>query len=155
MKKVRLALLAMIFSGVIYAQEVVSTQGESYYGGSANIDFTIGEAIINTETDGTYEITQGFHQTNWNFAGMEDLMPEMDVKIFPNPTSDILNITTTQFEGVSYALVDANGKIVKDDKLIGETTIVGVNELAPGSYSILLLDQEKNKLKTFKLIKNQ
>ena len=155
MKKNKLVLFLLLSTSTIYAQEVVSTQGDSYYTGSASMDFTIGEPIINTESDGTYDITQGFHQTNWNFAGLEDLAPEMDVNIYPNPTSDVLIISTKQFEGVNFTLTDGKGKLVQHDELSEETTSVDVQHLTPGSYSVTLFDRNQNKLKTFKLIKNQ
>jgi hypothetical protein len=52
------------------AQEVFSSQGEAYSNANGSIDFTIGEVVINTGTDGTNDLTQGFHQTNWNFLGV-------------------------------------------------------------------------------------
>ena len=135
-------------------QEVVSTQGDSYSNASGNIDFTIGEVIINTGTDGTNDLTQGFHQTNWNFLGMEDFVPNYEVNIFPNPTSDVLNIKTSTFENVTYTLYDVQGKLVMQDILSAEQTPIQVSQLAPGSYS-LTLNNDTQKLKTFKLIKQQ
>ena len=88
MKKKTIMLLSLLLTTFVYGQEVVSTQGESYYGASGSIHFTIGEPVIQTETNGTHTITQGFHQTNWNFAGMEDHAPGYEASVFPNPTSD-------------------------------------------------------------------
>jgi hypothetical protein len=134
------------------AQEVVSTQGDSYSNASTNIDFTIGEVIINTGTEGTNDITQGFHQTNWNFVGVEDFAPSYKAIIFPNPTEDVLNIKTSTFENVTYTLYDAQGKLVIQDELSAEQTLIQVSQLAPGSYS-LTLNNETQILKTFKLVK--
>ena len=135
-------------------QDVVSTQGDSYTNASGSIDFTIGEVVINTVTDGTNDITQGFHQTNWNFLGVEDFAPNYEAIIFPNPTEDVLNIRTSAFENVTYTLYDAQGKLVMQDKLSAEQTPIQVSQLAPGSYSITL-NNETQILKTFKLIKQQ
>ena len=135
-------------------QEVVSTQGDSYTNASGSIDFTIGEVVINTVTDGTNDLTQGFHQTNWNFLGVEDFAPNYEAIIFPNPTEDVLNIRTSAFENVTYTLYDAQGKLVMQDKLSAEQTPIQVSQLAPGSYSITL-NNETQILKTFKLIKQQ
>ncbi len=135
------------------AQEVVSTQGDSYSTANGNIDFTIGEVIINTATDGTNTLTQGFHQTNWNFVGLEDHSPGYEVTIFPNPSSDVLNVQAAMFENVSYSLYDAQGKLVLQNLLSAELTPINVNDLPVGSYS-LTLATEANILKTFKLIKN-
>ena len=134
------------------AQEVVATQGDSYSNASANIDFTIGEVVINTGTDGNNDLTQGFHQTNWNFLGVEDFAPNYEAIIFPNPTEDILNIRTSTFENVTYTLYDAQGKLVMQDILSAEQTPIQVSQLAPGSYSLTLNNETQN-LKTFKLIK--
>ena len=152
MKKNTLVLFSLLAAGTVSAQEVVSSQGESYSNASANIDFTLGEVIIATGTDGTNDLTQGFHQTNWNFLGVEDFAPNYEAIIFPNPTEDILNIRTSTFENVTYTLYDAQGKLVMQDILSAEQTPIQVSQLAPGSYSLTLNNQTQN-LKTFKLVK--
>ena len=75
MKRHTLVLFSLLATGSLSAQEVVSTQGDSYSNVSGSIDFTLGEVIIATESDGTNDLTQGFHQTNWNFVGLEDFAP--------------------------------------------------------------------------------
>ena len=108
--------------------------------------------IIATGTDGTNDITQGFHQTNWNFVGLEDHTPDYEAIIFPNPTEDVLNIKTSMYENVTYTLSDAQGKLVMQDILSEEQTPIQVSQLAPGSYSLTLNNETQN-LKTFKLVK--
>jgi hypothetical protein len=152
MKKNLLVLLSLITTLSVSAQEVVSTQGDSYSNASANIDFTLGEVIIDTGTDGTNDLTQGFHQSNWNFLGVEDFAPNYEATIFPNPTEDVLNIRTSTFENVTYTLYDAQGKLVMQDILSAEQTPIQVSQLAPGSYSLTLNNETQN-LKTFKLVK--
>ena len=154
MKRHTLVLFSFFASLAVSAQEVVSTQGESYSNASANIDFTIGEVIIATGTDGTNVLTQGFHQTNWNFLGVEDFAPNYEATIFPNPTEDVLNIRTSTFENVTYTLYDAQGRLVMQDILSAEQTPIQVSQLAPGSY-LLTLNNETQNLKTFQLIKQQ
>jgi hypothetical protein len=136
------------------AQEVISSQGETYSNANGSIDFTVGEVVINTGTNGTNDLTQGFHQTNWSLVGLEDFAPNYEVTIFPNPTQDVLNIKTNTFENVKYTLYDARGKLVLQNILSAEQTPIQVSQLAPGSYS-LTLDNETQNLKTFKLIKIQ
>ena len=148
-------LFFLLFTSVcVSAQEVVSTQGGSYTNSSGSIDFTIGEVVINTGSDGSNDLTQGFHQTNWNFVSIEDHVPSYEAIIFPNPTSEILTIKTSTFENVTYALYDAQGKLVIQDKLSSLQTAIQVSQLAPGAYS-LILNNHAQKLKTFQLIKQQ
>jgi hypothetical protein len=110
--------------------------------------------VINTGTDGSNDLTQGFHQTNWNFVGLEDHAPSYEATIYPNPTSEVLNIRTSTFENVTYTLYDAQGKLVLQNVLSAEQTPIQVGQLAPGNYSIILKNETQN-LKTFKLIKQQ
>ena len=153
MMKNTLVLFSLLTTINISAQEVVSTQGDSYSNSNGSIDFTVGEVIISTETDGTNDITQGFHQTNWNFVGLDNHVPNYEASIFPNPTEDVLNIRTSMFENVTYTLYDAKGRLVLQNVLLTEQTPIRVSQLAPGSYS-LTLNNEKQILKTFKLIKH-
>ena len=162
MKKNTIVLFSLLTTLSVSAQEVVSTQGDSYSNASGSIDFTLGEVIIATGSDGTNDITQGFHQTNWNFLGVEDFAPNYEAIIFPNPTEDVLNIRTSTFENVTYTLYDAQGKLVMQDILSAEQTPIQVSELAPGAYSLELIFEEGSKgslsspkRKTFKLIKQQ
>ena len=143
------------------AQEVVSSQGETYSNANGSIDFTVGEVIVNTGTNGTNDLTQGFHQTNWNFLGVEDFAPDYQATIFPNPTQDVLNIKTSVYENVTYTLYDAQGKLVMQNILSVEQTPIQVSQLAPGSYSLELIFENTNdgtlsssKRKTFKLVKS-
>jgi hypothetical protein len=154
MKRHTFVLFLLLAEGSVSAQEVLSTQGDSYSNASASIDFPLGEVIIATGTDGTNDITQGFHQTNWNFLGVEDFAPNYEAIIFPNPTEDVLNIRKSTFENVTYTLYDAQGKLVMQGILSAEQTPIQVSQLAPGSYLLTLNNQTQN-LKTFKLIKQQ
>jgi hypothetical protein len=152
MKKNILLVLSLLIFVCATAQEVVSTQGDSYSNTSGSIDFTVGEVVINTGTDGSNSITQGFHQSNWSLVGVVDHDLSYEAIVFPNPTEDILNIRTHAFENVMYSLYDAQGKLIIQNKLSAEQTLIQVSHLAAGSYS-LILNNKIQKLKTFKLVK--
>jgi len=158
--KKQIFLFATFFTAfAASAQEVVSSQGETYSNANGSIDFTVGEVIINTGSNGTNDLTQGFHQTNWNFLGVEDYAPDHQVIIFPNPTQDVLNIKTSVYENVTYTLYDAQGKLVLQNILSAEQTPIQVSQLAPGSYSLTLnqsmREHQDIPMKTFKLVKIQ
>mgnify|MGYP000894254199 CR=1 FL=1 len=144
----------LLASASALAQEVITPQGDSYTNSNGSIDFTIGEVAINTGTAGGNDLTQGFHQTNWNFVSIEDHVPNYEAIIFPNPTAEILTIKTNMFENVNYTLCDAQGKLVIQDKLSSAKTPIQVSHLAPGAYALILHNDTQN-LKTFQLIKQQ
>lgn len=128
-------LLSLLSTGILCAQEVVSTQGESLFNVLGSIDFTLGEVIISTETDGGSIITQGFH------LGVVNFNAEQEVIIFPNPASDLVFIRIKAFEDVTYTLYDLQGKLVMYDILTSSQTPLQLSDLASGTY---LLNVKKN-----------
>ena len=162
MKKKTIALFSVLTALSVSAQDVVSTQGDSYSNTTGSIDFTIGEVVISAGTDGTNDLTQGFHQSNWNLVGLEDHSPSFVAVIYPNPTEDVLNIQSSTFENVRYTLYDAQGKLVLEGTLNAEQVPIEVSHLAPGTYSLVLSENigtegtsSLSKRKTFKLIKTK
>ncbi|MCE2711336.1 MAG: T9SS type A sorting domain-containing protein [Cryomorphaceae bacterium] len=148
-----LTLCTLLLPSIFIAQQVISSQGESYSNTNTKIDFTMGEMVTNTASDGTIDLTQGFHQTNWIFVGVEDLQPETQVNIYPNPSVDELTIETSAFKELSFEIVDAVGKLVEHDELSAKKTPVKVARLAPGNYT-LNIRHGGQVWKTFKLIKS-
>lgn len=136
----------------VSAQEVVSTQGDTYENTKGNISFTVGEVVINTVGNGTNDLTQGFHQSKWDVVGIEDHTPAFEVLIYPNPTKDILNISAADYQDVVYHLYDGSGKVVLQNALQSNLTSVQVREVAAGNYT-LVLSNATARLKTFRLIK--
>lgn len=147
-----MVLFSMFATASVYSQDVVSTQGDSYSNVNGSIDYTIGEVVINTVSNGSNDLTQGFHQTIWQLVSIEKHVLEYDASLFPNPTEDVLNIRTAEFQDVTFSLYDAQGKLVLQDKLVGDLTSVQVNQIKSGNYS-LVLNNKTQKLKTFQIIK--
>ena len=136
------------------AQDVISSQGDSYDDSTASIDFTIGEVVTFTGTSVGNNLTQGFHQTNWSFVNIEDHIPSYQAIIYPNPTEDFLNIKASLYEDVSYVLYDEMGKLILQGRLLSEQTALEVSPLATGRYSLVLSNSKEN-LKTFNIIKTR
>lgn len=151
MKSLSFLFFCLFLVTIVSAQEVVSTQGDSYSNSSGIVDFTIGEVVINTLNDGSNDLTQGFHQTNWTITSVEDIS-NYNVSIFPNPTDDVINVKTSVFEGVYYLFYDINGKLLKEGNLTSGQTPIDVSQFAAGSYILTLNNKSKN-LKKIKLIK--
>ena len=147
-----LSTFFLLNASYLLSQEAVVSQGDNYSNPNANINFSIGEVVISTVSDGNYYLTQGFHQTNWNFVGLEDLVPTYEVKVYPNPTSEFLYINTKDFNGVSYFFYDSKGKLILQNSLSSTEDAVNVSQLSTGTYYLVLADKNQ-KLKSFQLIK--
>ena len=67
MKILELCVCFVIAANSMFAQQVISSAGETYSNINGSIAFTIGEVVIFTGTNGTTNLTQGFHQFNCSF----------------------------------------------------------------------------------------
>jgi hypothetical protein len=148
-------LICILFSKIfILGQEVVSSQGGSYFSSSVVVDFTVGEIVINTVTGNSLVLTHGFHQPNLNLTEIEEHVPNFDAIVYPNPSSNLLTISTKDFNNVNYKLYDSKGSLIVQNNLSFEKTEVQVNQLASGLYSLILI-RNNARLKTFHLIKQK
>ena len=74
-RKIALFAFTILFTINLFSQGVISSQGDSYTDSSASIDFTIGEVVTSTVSNGEKTLTQVFHQTNWSFVSIENHVP--------------------------------------------------------------------------------
>lgn len=153
MKKHTVFAGLFLLSVAINAQEVISTQGDSYTNGGNTIDYTIGEPVIETVSDGTNDLTQGFHQTLLTIVGVEDLEVDFMVSIFPNPTAELVNLKIENFSGMTIRLFDLLGKELQNKTLSKINSQISVTDYPKGTYLLTIINEEQKKIKTYKIIK--
>ncbi len=160
MKRILLVIFSFVFCSWGYSQsvspEVTASSGDHFTGANAQLSWTIGELMIDTYVDGSNQLTQGFHQTNLMITSVKDLAEGIQVKVFPNPTADLLNIEWTDIsEEYTLTLHDASGKELLMQQVSGlqlpET--IDLSAYSAGSYSLQLNNQNGNTIKTFIILK--
>lgn len=139
---------------LINAQTVISNQGESYDNGTNSIDFTIGEPIIETNSNGSNTVTQGFHQTKLIVTEIDNLDVNLLIKAYPNPSTGVVFIEIKEFRNLQYSIFDAIGKLVINGQFTNETTEINLTSKPTGQYLLVITNSEQKKLKTYQLIKN-
>ena len=121
MKKLLLILLClpMIGFGQVTSPSVISSSGDSYSNGSVIMDYTLGEIVVETHTNSTTILTQGFHQ---GVLKVTTSVKNIDIKtkVYPNPTTNFLIIELEKNVNADILVYDINGKIVIKDRLINE-----------------------------------
>lgn len=142
----------LIFSVLIHAQDVISTQGDSYSNASGSIGFTIGEPLIETYPSTSNDLTQGFHQTNLLISRVEETDMNFSVKVFPNPTCKVLKISTEDYHGMEALLLNTEGKVVLSLTLDGELSTINMEGISDGIYLLKILTLEKV-ITSYKIIK--
>ena len=121
MKKLLLLLLCvpLIGLGQITSPSVISSSGNSYNNGGVNMDYTLGEIVVETQTNTTTILTQGFHQGVLKVnTSVENI--DIKTKVYPNPTTNFIIIELEKNVNADILVYDINGKLVIKDKLNDE-----------------------------------
>jgi hypothetical protein len=126
-------------------QEVIASAGGYNVSSGANqisISWTLGQTIVPTFSAGGLTLSHGFQGTLIISTVEENILNPVQVVIFPNPASEIINIrfeTPTDGE-ISLLLLDAQGKLVKTEKIEAATTNKEINmqDLPSGIYYLRL-----------------
>ncbi|MBL0054363.1 MAG: T9SS type A sorting domain-containing protein [Bacteroidetes bacterium] len=86
-------------------------------------------------------------------AALQKAETELSLNIFPNPTTDFVNITTENDEQINLSVIDAQGKIIKQVQHSTDQTQIDFTQLQAGTYFIVA--QSANSRNTYKVIKQQ
>jgi len=135
--------------------ELVSSAGDSFNNTSYQLDWSIGECITATHSAGDYVITQGFHQNTYVVTAVEDLATDINMSVYPNPTTDFisLKVEKSKAENMQYTVTDFSGKVLQTENFAGDIEQINFSNYAVGTYFISVM--ENNQLiKSFKIIKN-
>ncbi len=148
-------LLVVLISLVTYckisAQEIVASAGESLQSSTTSVAFTLGELAISTETSGNIIITQGFHQS---FSEITEALAVANeaiaVSVFPNPSSDFLNIISESDEELQYILYNLLGSKVASGAFVKNKQL-NIEHYAKATYLLLLTNKKDQLIQSFKI----
>ncbi|MEN8118486.1 MAG: T9SS type A sorting domain-containing protein [Bacteroidota bacterium] len=149
-------LIVLLFTGsIISAQEVISTAGKTQTASGYEISWTIGEPVIETVTDGTNTLTQGFHQSKLTVTAINEFpVSEIGLKVYPNPTENFVHIQFSELiEDVHYALYNNAGSLIENNTIRSTKTKLNLKQYVSGQYILKLTRDTNQPLQTFKIIK--
>ncbi|MFW5761044.1 MAG: T9SS type A sorting domain-containing protein [Cyclobacteriaceae bacterium] len=127
-------------------QNVKGTAGNYSESGTASLNWTIGETVVETVSDGTNTLTQGFHQGNLSVTTLiEKTELISNLKVYPNPVENILHVETDKI-GVDYQLLNINGQAVSNGKLENKNNEVKFSDLPAGTYFLKINNQKTHKI---------
>lgn len=156
MKNSVITLFIIFYAFPLFAQEVVSSAGETNTIAGYEVSWTVGEPVIATVSGANNLLTQGFHQTRLNITSVEDFAePIPGLYVYPNPASKSFIIRFSSEESKKeFSLYDLSGKIIQQNIIPGKETEVDIHSLANGSYLLHVRIIGTNQNQTFKIIKN-
>jgi hypothetical protein len=162
-----IALIGAVFimGTVSYAQSTapqsVNSSGTKMSQSNGSLSFTVGELVVLNLTDSQGNtlgggFTAGATLTTVSIKETDPVV--LDVKVYPNPTTELVNIQINHsiIEQVVLSITDLQGKEVYSGKYAGVSNVIGVNtaSYATGTYMLTLKDKNNQVLGTYKIIKN-
>jgi hypothetical protein len=170
-KRVIIALTVLMSSLVSIGQEVDTLFIQLYgigggYGetpSGQSLSFSMGEMMVETESNFNQTLTQGFQQNSFEavvgIIEIEDISFSLDA--YPNPTSDYLNIkiqsSVSEVNAATFSVLfyDLSGKEISVEQQIvdDETIRLNLHQLPTGMYMARVVNKEKKSISTFKIVK--
>jgi hypothetical protein len=135
---------------------IISTSGNYYANTAGSVSFTIGEPIIETYSDPTNILTQGFQQADYSFEAVDNIIPEKtSITVYPNPFHTEFTINNSGVQESYVEITDMQGKVIYKTTLTPGRNQVNPGNLSNAIYLLKVYDNTGNVLQTFKMLKNQ
>jgi hypothetical protein len=167
MKSKPIALLgaAMLMGTMSYAQSIspqsVNSGGTKMTQANGSLSFTVGELVVLSQTDSQGNtlgggFTAGATLTTVSIQETDAAI--LDVKVYPNPTMELVNIQINHstIDQIVVTITDLQGKEVYSGKYAGISNAIGINtaSYATGTYILYLKNLNNQVLGTYKIIKH-
>ena len=158
MKQVVLVVVSLLFSGVIFAQnierDVLSSAGGNEKSTSYDVSWTIGETVADHADATRSSVSHGFQQgleVEVN-PGFEELS-QYSFEAYPNPVMDKLIVEQNTGEEIIYRIFNLSGQEIITKKSAQKLEELDMANLATGAY-ILNLYSEDRMLTSYKIEKH-
>lgn len=111
-------------------------------GYSSSIDFDV------TTNSNNSSVNTWIVKFNPLSVGIEETKLTTTFSLHPNPANDVININATKcLINQTYILIDALGQIVLDGKLENQNTVINLQKLTSGFYTLQIGDKKKQSYK--------
>ena len=157
----RYFILAFLLLGVSsYAQDTISKQvigpgGQTFENGNYKLSYSVGEVAVGamTDEDGTYQLGNGYYPS-LNLSTLTTETPELQlqVKVFPNPTKEVIYITHPTEQFFEVRISDVSGKQILQTAHQKQQPL-NVQTLTTGTYFITVTTKDSKQTNTYKIIK--
>jgi hypothetical protein len=141
--------------GGLHAQESPTATGGEATGAGGTASYSVGQVVYTTNTGTNGSVTQGVQQPYEisTTVGLQETTIDLELSVYPNPTTNYLTLKTEDNANLSYQLYDLQGKIIESKKVTANSTTIVMEGLSKATY-FLKVTNNKQGIKTFKIIKN-
>ena len=157
MKKL-LLLSALLIFGFVSAQsiskQVIAPSGSTISNGDNQLSYSAGEVVVGgmTAEDGSFQLGNGYYPSlDLSVLSIESPTTNLLVKVYPNPTKEVIFITHPSSNSFKVFISDLTGKVLLQ-KDVGKQEPINVERYPNGTYLINVTTEDK-KTNSYKIIK--
>lgn len=146
----------LLIGGVGQAQESINTSGGVAAGSGGVIAYSIGQVVYQTNSGTTGIVAEGVqHPYEISTLNTSEIAVDISLSAFPNPTVENLTLQVSDYrnEKLSYQLYDLLGNLLNQGYITGQETQINTAILSSATYFVHVVNQQNQKVKTFKIIK--
>tara|TARA_Y100000385_G_scaffold11672_1_gene12043 strand:+ start:1473 stop:1949 length:477 start_codon:yes stop_codon:yes gene_type:complete len=137
------------------SKQVIGPGGQTYENGNNKLSYTLGEVVVGamTDEDGTYQLGNGYYPS-LDLTPLSIETPDLDlkIKVFPNPSKEVIFITHPTEQFFNLSISDVSGKQILQTVHQKEQPL-NVQTLTIGTYFITVTTKESKQTNTYKIIK--
>ena len=154
MKKLLLLLLiSSIGQAQSISKQVIGAAGKTQSNGNSKLSWTVGEPVVGLMTAGGNQLGNGYYPAlNLQALSVEDNALDVQLRVYPNPTSQSLYVSHPEINSFGITIVDLNGKQLYSGTINKEEPL-DVSGYMQGMYIITIENTSTNKKNSYKIIK--
>lgn len=148
-----ISLLTSISYSQTISKQVIGTAGKTQTNSNLKVSWTAGEPVVGLMTAGGNQLGNGYYLAmNLQVLQIEDHSLDVKIKVYPNPTSEMLYVFHPELNSFSIQITDLKGKQIYSGTIIKNEPL-DVSNYSQGIYLINIENKEANKINTYKIIK--
>jgi hypothetical protein len=154
MKHILLIFLITSFSySQTISKQVIGSAGKTQSNSNLKVSWTAGEPVVGLMTSGGNQLGNGYYPAlNLQALSVEDNVLDVQLRVYPNPTSQSLYVSHPDMSFFEITIVDLNGKQLYSGTINKEEPL-DVSYYTQGMYLVTVENKETNKKNTYKIIK--
>jgi len=155
-------LLSVCTHSQTFKSKAINSTGTNITASNAQIEFSVGDVVIETQNDsGGNSISPGFINSITGSSSITHIHEiknnNLDVRIFPNPTCNWLNIRFNdgKVTDVNFQLVDIKGNIIREfENVRGNHIMIDTSTLACGTYIMNVSCGQNKNWDSYRIVKS-
>jgi len=157
MRYIIIVFFFISFSGYsqTISKQVIGPCGQTFENATNKLSYTAGEVLVGamTSEDGSIQLGNGYYPSlNLSTLNIETPELQFKVKVFPNPTKELIYITHPTEQFFEVRITDISGKQTLQTAHQKQQPL-SIQTLTTGTYFVTVTTKDSKQTNTYKIIK--